>query len=132
MSKLITKNDLKAIFDKILPSDQVDYVVEQGTSGIWTYRKWNSGIAEFWGEYSKTVSIPASGHVAITPPAFPFTITNGIVNATGGGTANPSVFVSYQTVLSTGTGTDIYWRNLSGSAFNNTAWVFMSVKGRWK
>jgi len=26
-----------------------DYVVEQGTSGIWTYRKWASGIAECWG-----------------------------------------------------------------------------------
>ena len=26
-----------------------DYIVEQGTSGIWTYRKWNSGIAECWG-----------------------------------------------------------------------------------
>ena len=26
-----------------------DYVVEQATSGIWTYRKWNSGIAECWG-----------------------------------------------------------------------------------
>ena len=26
-----------------------DFVVEQGTSGIWTYRKWNSGIAECWG-----------------------------------------------------------------------------------
>ena len=27
-----------------------DYVVAQGTSGIWTYRKWNSGIAECWGQ----------------------------------------------------------------------------------
>ncbi len=26
-----------------------DYVVEQGTSGIWNYRKWNSGAAELWG-----------------------------------------------------------------------------------
>lgn len=25
-----------------------DYVVEQGTSGIWTYRKWASGLAECW------------------------------------------------------------------------------------
>ena len=25
-----------------------DYIVAQGTSGIWTYRKWNSGIAECW------------------------------------------------------------------------------------
>ena len=25
-----------------------DYVVDTGTSGIWTFRKWNSGIAECW------------------------------------------------------------------------------------
>ncbi len=31
----------------------LDFIVEQGTSGIWTYRKWNSGIAECWGRYSK-------------------------------------------------------------------------------
>ena len=29
-----------------------DFVVEQGTSGIWTYRKWYSGIAECWGVYT--------------------------------------------------------------------------------
>lgn len=28
----------------------VDYVEEQGTSGIWTYRKWNSGIGECYGK----------------------------------------------------------------------------------
>ena len=26
-----------------------DFVVEQGMSGIWAYRKWNSGVAECWG-----------------------------------------------------------------------------------
>lgn len=32
-----------------IPSiQQADYIVEQGTSGIWTYRKWNSGAAECW------------------------------------------------------------------------------------
>ena len=25
-----------------------DYVVEEGTSGIWQYRKWNSGLMEAW------------------------------------------------------------------------------------
>ena len=29
-----------------------DYVIEQGTSGIWTYRKWESGIVECWGALS--------------------------------------------------------------------------------
>ena len=33
-----------------------DYVVEQGTSGIWTYRKWDSGVAECWLLKSKTVT----------------------------------------------------------------------------
>lgn len=37
-----------------------DYIVEQGTSGIWTYRKWNSGIAECWGETTKNFSITAA------------------------------------------------------------------------
>lgn len=27
---------------------QADYIVEQGTSGIWTYRKYNSGLVEAW------------------------------------------------------------------------------------
>lgn len=31
-----------------------DYVVEHGTSGIWTYRKWASGVAECWGSYTST------------------------------------------------------------------------------
>lgn len=29
-----------------------DFIVEQGTSGIWTYRKWNSGVSECWGSYT--------------------------------------------------------------------------------
>lgn len=30
-------------------TDAQDYVIEHGTDGIWTYRKWASGIAECWG-----------------------------------------------------------------------------------
>lgn len=35
----------------LLVEDKVkeDYIVEQGTSGIWTYRKWDSGICDLWG-----------------------------------------------------------------------------------
>ena len=35
----------------------MDFVVEQGTSGIWYYRKWSSGIAECWGEVTVRASI---------------------------------------------------------------------------
>ena len=34
-----------------------DMVVEEGTSGIWRYRKWNSGVAECWG-ISESVTVP--------------------------------------------------------------------------
>ena len=34
-----------------------DYVVEQSTSGIWTYKKWASGIKECWGNVTHTVVV---------------------------------------------------------------------------
>ena len=33
-----------------------DYIVEQGSSGIWTYRKWASGVAECWGIQTSTIN----------------------------------------------------------------------------
>jgi hypothetical protein len=32
----------------------VDFPIEEGAEGIWSYRKWQSGIAECWGLYSVT------------------------------------------------------------------------------
>jgi hypothetical protein len=36
-----------------------DFIIEQGTSDFWTYRKWYSGIAECWGRkrYTKDITI---------------------------------------------------------------------------
>lgn len=34
--------------NRLTTSDVDDYVVDYGVSGAWTYRKWNSGIAECW------------------------------------------------------------------------------------
>ena len=35
---------------------EIDYIVSQGTSGIWTYRKWNSGLAECWLESNLSIT----------------------------------------------------------------------------
>ena len=59
----ITADNLNAIQDELIrvggagTVPVVDYVVEQGTSGIWTYRKWNSGLAECWGEVTANTAI---------------------------------------------------------------------------
>lgn len=34
-----------------------DFIVAQGTSGIWYYRKWNSGVAECWGLQAKSLTM---------------------------------------------------------------------------
>lgn len=52
------KADLKALLAKIT---NTPIIVEQGTSGNWTYRKWSNGTAECW--ESKSL-----GSVAITSP----------------------------------------------------------------
>ena len=58
-----------------------DYVTEEGTSGIWTYRKWLSGIAECWASYSYG-SISAGGPIGgyyygfTSAIAFPFTYSS--------------------------------------------------------
>lgn len=61
-------------------SPLADFVTSQGTSGIWTYRKWKSGIAECWCQYSFTTAISTAWGVlyesgAVTLPSFPFTFS---------------------------------------------------------
>ena len=47
------------IDEKLSKVDTIaDYIVETGTSDIWTYRKWNSGIAECWGHWMTTSTFP--------------------------------------------------------------------------
>ena len=59
-------------------SPLADFVIQQGTSGIWNYRKWKSGTAECWGQYSFTTAISTAWGVlyesgAIALPNYPFT-----------------------------------------------------------
>lgn len=56
-------------------TNSADIVVAQGKSGIWTYRKWESGIAECWGSIGMTAP-SAYTH------ALPFNFTNGELFAT--------------------------------------------------
>lgn len=47
----MTETELNTFLDSLNRSfrGSVDWIVEEGTDGIWTYRKWDSGIAECWG-----------------------------------------------------------------------------------
>ena len=113
-----------------------DYVLEQGTSGIWTYRKWASGMAECWleSELTLTGSTPVanmngSAYLSYVDVDLPFTFKTqprGMANG----------------VLGTGTGfVNVWCRNgyneitvyVTGN--QNSAAItirLMIVTGRWK
>lgn len=66
-----------------------DFVIEQGTSGGWTYKKWKSGTYEMFGEFevapgTSTLngSVYRTGSIAIDAP---FTINSAMVSGTAVG-----------------------------------------------
>ena len=69
-----------------------DYVLEQGTSGIWTYRKWASGVAECWAKITQTVTPGGAwaGTLNLTP--YVITVTTPI-EFTGIDCVNASAYV---------------------------------------
>lgn len=121
---------------------QLDYIVDQGTSGIWTYRLWNSGVAECWGRKSVTTTIATawgslftSGVLTGTNVALPFTfvdvpcITVALTNNGAG------VFLmaagSWAPPSTTTTGAFELVRGTSSTASNSYGLNYQ-VKGRWK
>lgn len=137
-SEAITRNDLKAVLDEVLPSEPTiaDYVVEQGVSGMWTYRKWASGIAECWGGKAITLSDyyshSASGlHGYYTTIEFPsgFFVSPPLVTYSA---CIDDAFALTGTITNSLTkdGVNVYAVSIvSGS--RPTSW-YVEAKGRWK
>ena len=117
--------------NKLLNKEDNDYIVEQGTSGIWTYRKWSSGVAECWGRTaSKTISnwdpeyCGISGSLPITFISHPdFNCTSFQVGALKSyltlSTATQNSFEAYMWCSTPPTDAQPCWFNIN-------------VKGRWK
>lgn len=126
--------NMKKLTTKLLNAVKTDYIVEQGTSGIWAYRKWNSGIAECWAKMTSNDSLAAGTHKAFSTPLPTFLINSTpFVITSGGGSAQPRCFALYSNVYgSSGAyGTETYVRNEGGSACASQ-WAYFYVKGTWK
>ncbi len=50
----LKEND--GLHSKDIEELKADYIVEQGVSGIWTYRKWTSGVSECEAAYDETLT----------------------------------------------------------------------------
>ena len=113
-----------------------DYIVSQGTSGIWTFRKWASGVAECWleSELTLTGSTPVanmngSAYLSYVDVDLPFTfktqprgVANGVLG-TGTGFVNVWCRNGYNEITVYVTG------NQNSAAITIRS---MIVTGRWK
>lgn len=87
------KDDFKFNVPVSINGANVDAIVEQGTSGGWTYRKWASGIAECWaavdGTGSLTNQLNGFYYTSSISANFPFTFAEKpVVMVDGGVTSN--------------------------------------------
>ena len=60
------KSDLTGAYFILDTGNTKDYVVEQGTSGVWSYRKWNNGRMEVYGTASQSPTALNNGTNSIT------------------------------------------------------------------
>lgn len=114
-------------------------MVAQGTSGIWTYRKWNSGIAECWGTLSTTKTYYSGPHASFFygyygNVSLPITFTSAPSGTytvkIGSGFAVPAMGISQTWDSSNNT---ISWYALGNvSTANTSVWVDFNIKGKWK
>jgi hypothetical protein len=119
-----------------------DYVVEQGKSNNWTYRKWKSGIAECWCRKSIATTITnawgslyTSGGLESSNLDFPFTFSETPVVNVNCCNNGAGVFVmasgSWGPLSTTSTGMFELVRAVSASSANTYVLCYQ-VMGRWK
>lgn len=117
-----------------------DYIVAQGTSGIWTYRKWNSGIAECWGNSTISYQIDCTtqrANAVYTDDTFKGTnasLPSGLFTSVSFATANARTngyTIAQVSFLSTTTLSYRMWCPYSTLLASGTV-VEFHVKGKWK
>lgn len=113
-----------------------DFVVQQGTSGNWYYRKWNSGRAECWGNIpintAITSSIGSIYYAAIENIAFPsgLFINKPLVFASSTSTAVLTVAIRGSTTTKSVFGINLMY---PVSYPNAITWeVAVEARGTWK
>ena len=138
-----TATEIDELLDKV--NNMTDYIVESGTSGIWTYEKWNSGKIRMTGRTtsiiyaSSWVAIGDAFYATIASKDFPFTLQSVkyfnwyIQNASAG-----YMFFTLSCPTSTSVGVttsstgDVAAGRPTKPNYNLDIDLFYEVEGTWK
>lgn len=111
-----------------------DYIVDCGVSGIWAYRKWNSGVAELWG--SATLEFDVEGLLATTAEPIPFAFESPVVSMTVADALRSKIgercILTYEYVAPVPNIVLILLREASDVDPEYTVQVDVQIKARWK
>ena len=118
--------------NKLLNKENNDYIVEQGTSGIWTYRKWASGIAECWGRQISTEKSIYDDTYCVVNETLPpnLFIVDPSVNCSGFQLKTISSYIAMVTTSTTLCSAYMKCANPINDEY--FCWVYFDVKGIWK
>lgn len=128
-----TEHLIDKIYDLINSGGSADYIVEEGTSGIWTYRKWASGVMEAYGRESRSTAMTNKiqeysyyGNQSFTISALGFTDIKSIQVT---GQASGHYFGTKVEASSTST---IQASSRASSSVTSTIDYMIDIKGLWK
>ena len=131
------------IYDLVNSGGSADYIVEEGQSGIWTYRKWASGVAECWGKVTVALSgtgtlwkAPIYAYLGVSAQNYPFEFYEVPTETASVSQAVNAVWLYKQAsaeMNNTKTKSATY-ALIKVDAFDNNATAVISyhVKGLWK
>ena len=132
MAKVLDYDGLDYVVDKIYDlvnsGGSADFIVEQGTSGIWTYRKWASGVAECWGTDKFNVNQGNTVRQTNFPTNLFLSGSTVCGFASCGATNTVESWVKYVEVNPTYFATYVYSANQSTQSMT----LFRQAKGIWK
>lgn len=121
--------------NKLLNKEDTVYIVSQGQSGKWYYRKWSNGDAECWATIDTTITTTENNEAGIAlylgsseTWSFPKNIFKGSPACT-----YDTYAAGYpMTVIHTLTKDEVRLRYLTKWAVSGNAKVSIIAKGRWK
>ena len=133
----ITADNLNAIQDELIrvggagTEPVADYVVSEGTSGNWRYRKWASGVAECWGQLEDVTTTSGHFYWDTTVPS-DITVEQDLVFVVS--RYGTSDYRTTRLWFYTVSGSGIYVRDTNGNMPKDGTKVSVSIyfRGTWK
>lgn len=136
LDSLSLNSNLKEILNFLARAVMTDYVVSAGTSGIWAYRKWNSGRTELWAKdtVSSLTITTAKGSLyssAQRQVNLPYTVYDGVGSVSIGSTGT-STYYPWAGNVRVYEGSIRYYAECTASVTLNADDISYIVTGRWK